>query len=121
MTMTNTPIARAGSPRSEATSPQPLIWVSLALLAISVPLVFNLISRAGNEIKTLQEVVRMREEVRVSEIRRDQVKAALNHAGTDAFVEYYARAYLRWARPGDTVIVPSTAPPTRKWWEEFVK
>ena len=52
---------------------------------------------------------------------REQVKAALNYAGTDAFVEYYARAYLRGARPGDTVIVPSTAPPTRKWWEEFVK
>ncbi len=119
--MTNTPMTRAGRTRSEGATPQPLIWVSLALLAISVPLVVNLISRAGNETKTLQEVVRMREEVRLSEIRRDQVKAALNYAGTDAFVEYYARAYLRWAKPGDTVIVPSTAPPTRKWWEEFVK
>jgi len=101
--------------------PQPLIWVSLGLLAISLPLVVNLLSRAGNESKTLQEVVRMREEVRLSEIRRDQVKVALNYAGTDAFVEQYSRAYLRWAKPGDTVIVPSTAPPTRKWWEEFVK
>jgi hypothetical protein len=121
MTMTNTPITRAGRARADASTPQPLIWVSLGLLAISVPLVFNLISRAGNETKTLQEVVRMREEVRLSEIRRDQVNAALNYAGTDAFVEFYARAYLRWAKPGDTVIVPSTAPPTRKWWEEFVK
>jgi hypothetical protein len=119
--MTNTPMTRAGRPRSETPASQPLIWVSLGLLAISLPLVFNLISRTGNEAKTLQEVVRMREEVRLAEIRRDQVKAALNFAGTDAFVEYYARAYLRWAKPGDTVIVPATAPPTRKWWEEFVK
>jgi hypothetical protein len=121
MTMTNTPVTRAGRQRSEAPTAQPLIWVSLGLLAISVPLVFNLISRAGNETKTLQEVVRMREEIRLGEIRRDQVKAALNYAGTDAFVDYYARAYLRWAKPGDIVIVPATAPPTRKWWEEFVK
>ena len=121
MTMTNIPTARAGRSRTDVAMPQPLIWVSLALLFISVPLVYNLISRAGNETRMLQEVVRMREEVRVSEIRRDQVRVALNHAGTDTFVEYYARAYLRWAKPGDTVIVPSTAPPTRKWWEEFVK
>ena len=119
--MTNTPITRDTRRQAEAPAPKPLIWVSLALLAVSVPLVFNLISRARNEATTLQEVLRMREEVRLAEIRRDQVKAALNYASTDAFTEYYARAYLRWARPDDTVIVPASAPPTRKWWEDFVK
>ena len=87
MSMTNTPTARAGRSRAESATPQPLIWVSLALLAISLPLAYNLISRAGNETRTLQEVVRMREEVRVSEIRRDQVRVASNHAGAHAIVE----------------------------------
>ncbi len=98
-----------------------LIWVCVALLALSVPLAFNLFTRARNETTTRQEVLRMREEARLTEIRRDQVKAALDHASTDAFTEQYARAYLRWARPGDTVVVPAAPSPTRKWWEDFVK
>lgn len=119
--MTTTPIARPTQRNSEQEAPKALVWLALALIAISLPLVINLLSRASNEAKTLQEVLRMREEVRRTEIRRGQVKEALNYAGTDAFVEYYSRAYLRWAKPGDTVIVPSAPPPTRKWWEEFVK
>lgn len=121
MAMTRFSTARNSRRGAEPPVPRLLIWVSLALIAVSVPLVVNLMTRSVNETRTLNEVLRMREVVRKAETRRDQVKGALAYAATDAFTETYARAYLRWARPGDTVVVPAVAPPARQWWEEFVK
>lgn len=106
---------------AEPSAPPLLIGATLALVALSIQLAVNLLTRSGNEIAILTEVLRMREVVRQAETRRGQVQDALSYAATDAFTEYYARAYLRWARPGETVVVPATPPIPRKWLEEFVK
>lgn len=117
--MTSAPFSRDVRSDSER-APRLLTWVSLALLILAVPLAINLVRSTGVERTNLAEVQRMRNEVQQAQTRRNEVKDALVFARTDAFTDYYARAYLRWAKAGETVVVPTDAQPAGSWLEKFV-
>jgi len=119
---------QAFSPRrSRATEPSSplnrlLIWFSVAAITLSLPLAFNIAARLQAEARMSAEVERMTQQVRDAEDRLTRLRAALDYARSDAFVERWARVHARWSRAGEVVVVvpPATEREPRIWWEDFL-
>lgn len=99
-----------------------LIWFSIGALLLSLPLLFNIVTRAQAEVRMQAEVDRMTQQVSAMEEKREHLRAALDYARSDAFVEEWARTRARWSRDGEVVIIPPTfRESARVWWEDFLK
>jgi len=99
-----------------------LIWFAVGALLLALPLLFNIVSRVEAEMRMWSEVARMTQQVNVAEARLAGLRAALDYARSDAFVEEWARVYARWSREGEVVVVPpAPRKATRLWWENFLK
>ena len=107
---------------SPSTANRLLIWFSVGALLLALPLLFNIVSRVQAEMRMWSEVERMTQQVNATEAKLAGLRAALDYAQSDAFVEEWARVYARWGREGEVVVVPPAAREvTRLWWEDFLK
>ncbi|MCS7056480.1 MAG: hypothetical protein NZM18_09970 [Thermoflexales bacterium] len=99
-----------------------LVWFSIGALLLSLPLALNIVSRVEAEARMRAEVERMTQEVSAAEAKLAGLRAALDHARSDAFVEAWARVQMRWSKQGEVIVVPSTARrSSHLWWEDFLK
>jgi cell division protein FtsB len=111
----------------ETSQPTPssrlLLWLSIALLVLSVPLAVNIVGRIQAEARMRAEVERLTSEVTRDEKCLAQLDNAVAYARTDAFVEQWARERERLSKPGEVSVVPAAASgvqPAALWWEDFV-
>lgn len=99
-----------------------LVWFSVGALLLSLPLAFNIASRLQAEARMRAEVERMTREVSIAEAKLVGLRAALDYARSELFVEEWARVRSRWSKEGEVVVVPSmTREPAYLWWESFLK
>ncbi len=99
-----------------------LVWFSIGALLLSLPLAFNIASRLQAEARMRAEVERMRREVNMAEAKLVGLRAALDYARSEPFVEEWARVRARWSKEGEVVVVPPmTHAPPYLWWESFLK
>ncbi len=99
-----------------------LIWFSIGALLLSLPLTFNIVSRLQAEARMRAEVERMTQEVSTAETKLAGLRAALDYARSEAFVEEWARVRARWGREGEVIVVsPVMREPPYLWWEDFLK
>lgn len=107
---------------SSSTVNRLLIWFSIGALLLSLPLAFNIISRVQAEARMRAEVERMTQEVSTAETKLAGLRAALDYARSESFVEEWARVWARWSREGEVIVVPpATRETPRLWWEDFLK
>ncbi len=107
---------------STSTANRLLIWFSVGALLLSLPLLFNIVSRAQSEARMHAEVERMTQQVNALQTRLTSLHAALDYAQSDAFVEEWARVQARWSKAGEVVVVPpASREVARPWWEDFLK
>jgi hypothetical protein len=94
------------------------------MVLLSLPLLFNFVSRVQAEDRMATEAQRSADQVRKAEIRLAQMRQALEYAKSDAFTEQYAREQARYAKPGEIVVIPPNAQnlstPPKPWWDTFV-
>jgi hypothetical protein len=95
------------------------------MVLLSLPLLFNFVKLVQTEDRMTVDVHNSADLVNKSEIRLAQWRQALEYAKSDSFVERYAREQMRFAKPGEIVVIPPAAQdvskPRAPWWEEFVK
>lgn len=107
---------------SSKTTNRLLIWFSIGALLLSLPLLLNIVGRVQAEARMQAETTRMSAQIAADELRLQGLKNALDYAKTDAFTERWARAWARWGRDGEVVVVPPASGETAHlWWEEFLK
>jgi cell division protein FtsB len=107
---------------SPSTANRLLVWFSIGALLLSLPLLFNVVTRLQSESRMQAEVDRISQQVSASEARLAGLRNALDYAKSDAYVEQWARARARWGRDGEVVVVPpASGDASRLWWEDFLK
>jgi len=99
-----------------------LIWFAVAAITLSLPLAFNVAARLQAEAQMSAEVGRMGQQVKSAETKLAGLRAALDYANSDAYVERWARVQARWSKAGEVVVVlPTTEQAPRIWWEDFLQ
>lgn len=115
-------------------------FVAIIALSISVFLIIDLGRRAAANYRVQREAERLSQEVEIASRRQAELLARRSYVASDLYVEEVARSELKWARPGETVIVvmpmpeitasPNQAPqtvavapvaqtPSQAWWLLF--
>ncbi|GIV83844.1 MAG: hypothetical protein KatS3mg052_0851 [Candidatus Roseilinea sp.] len=99
-----------------------LVWFSVGALLLALPLAFNIAARLQAEARMRAEVERMTREVSMAEAKLVGLRAALDYASSEAFVEEWARVRARWSKEGEVIVVPPMMrEPSHLWWERFLK
>lgn len=105
-------------------SPQTLIWFTLGMLLLCLPLMLNVVNRVQAERKMREAVTQMSAQVQVHQERLKRLETAETYARSDAYVERWARVQQHWVKNGEVaVIVPGTGPAQTQpqpWWEQFL-
>ena len=116
-------------------------FIAIIALSISIFLIVDLGRRATANYRIQREAERLSQEVEAAERYQIKLLSQRTYAASDLYVEEVARRELKWAKPGEVVIVvlptpeasqpfpqPSeteakiTAPPTtplQAWWHLF--
>ena len=121
MTQSNAPHRFEKS--ADATSTNRLLtWFSIGMLLLSLPLLVNIVGRVQAETRMQTEASRMTQQLTANKAKLVGLHNALDYAKSDAFTERWARAWARWGKDGETVVVPPASGETvHLWWEEFLK
>jgi cell division protein FtsB len=118
-------------------------FIAIIVITISVFLVVDFARRTATTFRIKNEAARLEQEIAVVRSRRETLEARLNYVQSDAYVEELARTQLKWARPGETVVVVMATPqpvvtpppagdatpaevvapgaPWQAWWRLFFK
>ena len=115
-------------------------FVAIIALTISIFLIVDLGRRAATNYRIQREAERLSQEVEVARQYQARLLARRTYAASDLYVEEVARNELKWARPGETVVVvmptyetsrPTNQPtaknteiqvvttPQQAWWQLF--
>ena len=115
-------------------------FVAIIALTISIFLIVDLGRRAATNYRIQREAERLSQEVAAARQYQSRLLARRTYAASDLFVEEVARNELKWARPGEKVVVvmpvyeaarpidesPQPSPeirvvttPEQAWWELF--
>jgi cell division protein FtsB len=84
---------------------------AVVVLTLATVYVFQLAGLAWATRQARRSEAQLRAEVAQEATQIAALEAAARDAGSEAFVERYARDTLKMARPGDQVLVPVTAAP----------
>jgi cell division protein FtsB len=124
-------------PNSKATLAQ---FVAIIALSISIFLIIDLGRRAAANYRIQREAERLTQEVEAAKRYQAKLLAQRTYAASDLYVEEVARNELKWAKPGETVIVvipqyeetphlpsrtgeeeqqPIIKTPQQAWWQLF--
>ena len=85
-------------------------FIAVIALSISVFLIIDLGRRAAANYRVQREAERLTQEVAVAQAEQDALLARRSYVSSDLYVEEMARQELKWARPGETVIVVMATP-----------
>ena len=117
-------------------------FVAILVLTISIFLIVDLGRRAAANYRIQREADRLNHEVEAARRYQDSLLAQRTYAASDLYVEEIARKELKWAKPGETVVVvmatsddnelgknsntnnpivveTTTKTPTQAWWQLF--
>lgn len=115
-------------------------FVAIIALSISIFLIVDLGRRAAANYRIQREADRLSAEVEVAHQRQARLLARRTYVASDLYVEEVARQELKWAKPGETVIVVLPTPeaaiphqqpaplaepeplidtPAQAWWQLF--
>lgn len=89
-------------------------FIAIIALSISIFLIVDLGRRAAANYRVQREAERLSQEVEHAQQRQAQLLARRSYVASDLYVEEVARNELKWAKPGETVIVvlPTPEAPT---------
>lgn len=85
-------------------------FIAIIALSISIFLVVDLGRRAAANYRVQREAERLSQEVEQARLEQQALKTQLGYVQSDLFVEDMARQDLKWARPGETVVVVLATP-----------
>jgi cell division protein FtsB len=85
-------------------------FIAIVVITISFFLVVDFARRTATIYRIKSEAVRLEEEVAEARARSEALEARLRYVQSDAYVEELARTQLKWARPGETVVVVMATP-----------
>lgn len=80
-------------------------FVAVIALSISIFLIVDLGRRAAANYRTQREAERLSQEVEAAKQYQGKLLAQRTYAASDLYVEEVARRELKWAKPGETVVV----------------
>ena len=80
------------------------------MITISIFLVVDFARRTATIYRIKNEAARLEEEVIAVRARGQSLEARLRYVQSDAYVEEIARTQLKWAQPGETVVVVMATP-----------
>ena len=81
-----------------------LVTVVVATMAISMIVDFGRKATANYRIQ--REEIRLEQEIAAERVQHEALLARREYVQTDEYVEQVAREELKWARAGETVIIP---------------
>lgn len=85
-------------------------FIAIIALTISIFLIVDLGRRAAANYRVQREAERLSQEVEKARQRQAELLARRSYVASDLYVEEVARNELKWARPGETVIVIMPTP-----------
>lgn len=85
-------------------------FIAIIVITISIFLVVDFARRTATIYRIKSEAARLEEEVAAARAQSEALEARLRYVQSDAYVEEIARSQLKWARPGDTVVVVMPTP-----------
>lgn len=85
-------------------------FVAIVALSISIFLIVDLARRAAANYRVQREAYRLEQEVKAVRDYQARLLARRTYVASDLYVEEVARNELKWARPGETVIVVLPTP-----------
>jgi len=80
-------------------------FVAIIALSISIFLIVDLGRRAAANYRIQREAVRLSQEVEIARGRQAELLARRSYVASDLYVEEVARKELKWARPGETIVL----------------
>jgi cell division protein FtsB len=85
-------------------------FIAIVVISISVFLAVDFARRMATIYRIKNEAVRLEEEVVTARANGEALEARLRYVQSDAYVEEIARTQLKWALPGETVVVVMATP-----------
>ena len=85
-------------------------FVAIIALSISIFLIIDLGRRAAANYRVQREAYRLTQEVEAMSEHQAKLLARRSYVASDLYVEEVARSELKWAQPGETVIVVLATP-----------
>jgi cell division protein FtsB len=85
-------------------------FIAIVVISISVFLAVDFARRMATIYRIKNEAVRLEEEVVTARANSEALEARLRYVQSDAYVEEIARTQLKWALPGETVVVVMATP-----------
>ena len=85
-------------------------FIAIIVITISFFLVVDFARRTATVYRIKNEAARLEEEVAAVRSHRQALQARLSYVQSDAYVEEVARTQLKWAQPGETVVVVMATP-----------
>ncbi|MCB0196854.1 MAG: septum formation initiator family protein [Anaerolineae bacterium] len=80
-------------------------FIAVIALSISIFLIVDLGRRAAANYRTQREAERLGQEVEAAKQYQSKLLAQRTYAASDLYVEEVARRELKWAKPGETLVV----------------
>ncbi len=85
-------------------------FVAIIALSISIFLIVDLGRRAAANYRVQREADRLSQEIEIAQRRQSELLAHRSYVASDLYVEEVARKELKWAKPGETVVVIMPTP-----------
>ncbi len=85
-------------------------FIAIIVITISVFLVVDFARRTATIYRIKSEAARLEEETATARAQGEALEARLRYVQSDAYVEEIARSQLKWAQPGETVVVVMATP-----------
>jgi len=85
-------------------------FVAIIALSISVFLIVDFGRRAAANYRVQREEERLNQEVELAQRQQGRLLARRSYVASDLYVEEVARKELKWARPGEIVVVVMPTP-----------
>ena len=85
-------------------------FIAIIALSISIFLIVDLARRAAANYRVQREAYRLTQEVEAMREHQAKLLARRSYVASDLYVEEVARSELKWAKPGEMVIVVMPTP-----------
>ncbi len=107
--------------------------VAILIFAATLFFLWDFSQRVVTNVRLAQAEKLYEQRVAQEEAKNIALREQKQRVQTDAFADWYARHYWRWALPGDNLVVPQitpaptpninalapTPPPAKAWWQEW--
>ena len=85
-------------------------FIAIVVITISIFLVIDFARRTATIYRIKSEAARLEGEVVEARAYSEALEARLGYVKSDAYAEEIARTQLKWAQPGETVVVVMATP-----------